>query len=310
MQGVIVASKSFGYGVDKEQIYTLFHGYELEPIFTSLKEAGKTLSEVSGLIIGTEQVTRSIFDLAKCLKVIVKYGIGIDNIDTLAAREHGVQVLNLPGINSATVAEMALGLILAVARRIPEGDRVIRRGEWQGLIGTNVIGKTLGVIGTGSIGCCLARQVVGLEMTVLGYDIQPNDDFLALGGRYVPLKHLLESADIISIHLPLNEQTHHFIDKAKLALIKQSAFLINTSRGQVVDEQALLEALMAGRLAGAALDVFEYEPAPLKGLLEMEKVVLTPHIGAYTEETLRRMDNACLSVLSKALREEVERAYK
>lgn len=303
MNRVLVASKSFGYGADTKQLQALFQQYGLEPSFIPLRDAGEKLGDFDGLVIGTEKLTRDLFARAKRLKVVIKYGVGIDNIDALAAREFGVRVLNLPGINSVTVAEMALGLMLAAARRISEGDRVIRNGHWEGLIGTSVVGKTLGVIGTGSIGCSLARLVSGLEMNILGYDIQHNHDFLASGGRYVPLDQLLESADIISLHLPLNEQTRHFMDVEKLARVKKGAYLINTSRGQVVDEEALLEALKCGRIAGAALDVFEQESSPLNGLKEMDNVVFTPHIGAYTEETLRRMDDACLSALSKALQE-------
>jgi phosphoglycerate dehydrogenase-like enzyme len=235
------------------------------------------------------------------LRAVVKYGVGIDNIDTLAASEHGVRVLNLPGINAVTVAEMTLGLMLAVARRITAGDRSVRAGRWEGLIGTDVVGKTLGIVGTGAVGCSLARMVSGLGMMVLGLDPVENPDFLAAGGRYVPLDRILELSDFLSLHLPLNERTVHFVDGKTLARMKHGAFLINTSRGKLVDESALMDSLSSGRLGGASLDVFEKEPPSQKELLSMENVVFTPHIAAYTEETLRRMDDACLATLSKAL---------
>jgi D-3-phosphoglycerate dehydrogenase len=298
---ILISSKSFGYGANKEKLHELIRGHGLEPSFLPLSAATHCLENFEGLIIGTEQLTRDLFAKAERLRAVVKYGVGLDNIDAVAAREFGVHVLNLPGINSATVAEMALGLMLDAARRISEGDRLIRRGAWKGLIGTGVIGKTLGVIGTGSIGCSLARLVAGLQMTVLGYDLHPNEEFLAAGGRYAQLDELLRAADFVSIHLPLTERTRHFMDGSKLAQLKKSAFLINTSRGQVVDEVALRDALAGARIAGAALDVFDHEPAPLEGLALMDNVVLTPHIGAYVEETLRRMDEACLSALSNAL---------
>jgi phosphoglycerate dehydrogenase-like enzyme len=303
MNCVIVASKSFGYGADKAQISDLFNKYGLEPVFAPLKKAGGDLARAHGIIVGTEKITCSTFDGAPKLKAVVKYGVGIDNIDIRAAREHGVQVLNLPGINSITVAEMALGLMLAVSRRIAAGDRSVRAGKWEGLIGTDVVGKNLGIVGTGAVGCALAKMVSGLGMTVLGYDPVENQDFSSAGGRYVVLDCLLDSSDFISLHLPLNDTTVHFIDGKKLAQMKKGAILINTSRGRLVDESALLVALSNGRLAGASLDVFEQEPPARKELLSLENAVFTPHIAAYTEETLRRMDHACLATLKSALQD-------
>jgi phosphoglycerate dehydrogenase-like enzyme len=165
------------------------------------------------------------------------------------------------------------------------------------------VGKTLGIVGTGAVGCSLARMVSGLGMTVLGFDPLENPDFLTAGGSYVPLDRILEASDFLSLHLPLNEQTFHFVDGKTLARMKQGAILINTSRGKLVDEAALMEALSSGKLGGASLDVFEKEPPERKDLLSMENAVFTPHIAAYTEETLRRMDDACLSALSDALQD-------
>jgi phosphoglycerate dehydrogenase-like enzyme len=302
MHFVIVASKSFGLGAERSQLEALFHRYEIEPFFTPLKNAAGALARAQGLIIGTEPVTLSTFEEATNLRAVVKYGVGIDNIDTAAARERGVSIRNLPGVNAGTVAEMALGLMLAVARRIPAGDRLVRAGGWEGLVGTDVVGKTLGILGTGAIGCSLARLVSGLRMTILGFDPVENAEFPEVGGRYVPLDALLESADFVSLHLPLNDQTEHLVDARMLARMKKGAILINTSRGGVVDQAALLEALANGRLRGAGLDVFEREPPLPVELQAAQDAVYTPHIGAYTEETLRRMDEACISSLSSALR--------
>lgn len=304
MHCVMVASRSFGYGAEADQLHALFEKYQLEPVFTSLEEAGSALAQAEGLIIGTEMITRSTFTAATSLRAVVKYGVGIDNIDTGAARERGVQVLNLPGINAVTVAEMTLALILAVARRITEGDRSVRAGKWERLLGINVAGKTLGIVGTGAVGCSLAKMVSGLRMTVLGFDPIKNPDFLAAGGRYVDLDCLLTSADFLSLHLPLNDKTFHFIDAKTLARMKEGAVLINASRGKLVDESALAEALASGKLGGASLDVFEKEPPVQSQLMDLENAVFTPHIAAYTKETLRRMDDACLTALSKALETE------
>jgi phosphoglycerate dehydrogenase-like enzyme len=298
---ILVDSRTFGKGAQKEQLYSLFRARSLEPTFLPMEDAAEIINEFDGLIIGTSKVTRDILAKARRLRVIIKYGVGIDNIDAAAAREYGVKILNLPGINSLTVAELSLGMMLAVARNIVKADRGLRNGKYEGFIGSNVIGKTLGIIGTGSIGCALAQMVSGLGMTILGYDVIHNPSFTTSGGEYVTLDHLLKSADFISLHLPLTQQTIHFMDQKKLGCMKKGAFLINTSRGKVVDEHALIEVLAAGQIAGAALDVFENEASALKDLFMMENVVVTPHIGAYTNETLRRMDEACISALSSAL---------
>ena len=298
---ILVDSRTFGKGAQKEQLYSLFRAYSLEPTFLSMEDAAEIISEFDGLIIGTSKVTRNILAKARRLRVIIKYGVGIDNIDTAAARKYGVKIMNLPGINSQAVAELALGMMFAVARKITVGDRAIRNGNYEGIIGTSVVGKTLGIIGTGSIGCALAQMVSGLGMTILGYDVVHNPSFTTSGGEYVTLDYLLKSADFISLHLPLTQQTIHFMDREKLGCMKKGAFLINTSRSRVIDEQALMEVLTTGQLAGAALDVFENKPPTLKNLFMMENVVVTPHIGAYTNETLRRMDEACISALSSAL---------
>ncbi len=301
MDCVIVASKSFGYGIEKEELLGVFHKYHMDPVFVLLKDARSVLPRARGIIVGTDKVTRETFDSAPCLEVVVKYGVGIDNIDTASARERGIRVLNLPGINSSTVAEMALGLMLAVARKIAAGDRMMRSGAWEGLIGSDVVGKTLGIVGTGAIGCTLAGMVCGLNMAVLGYDRIENPDFTRNGGTYVTLEHLLETSNYVSIHLPLNDETFHFFNSERLARMKRGAILVNTSRGPLVDELALIKALSSGRLSGASLDVFEKEPPEPSELMRRDDTVLTPHIAAYTEETLRRMDEACLSALSGAL---------
>lgn len=299
---VLVASKSFGYGASRESLHELFRKYSLTPIFSPLENNLDHINDFDGIIIGTSKVTRELLARAHCLRAIIKYGVGIDNIDVAAAKEHGIQVLNLPGINAQAVAELALGLMFAVSRKVVWGDRSIRSGKWEGLIGSSVAGKTLGVIGTGAIGCNLVRLASGLQMTVLGFDIAQNPTFIEIGGQYVDLGVLLSSADFVSLHLTLNPQTMHFIDQEKLSQMKAGAFLINTSRGKVVDEYALVEALRNGLIGGAALDVFENEPPTSTDLIEMENVVSTPHIGAYTDETLRSMDKTCVSILSSALR--------
>lgn len=301
MYSVLVASRSFGRGTEREVLTDQFHRLDLNPTYLALSDAVPQLAEFEGLIVGTEHITYEILCQAKRLRVVVKYGVGTDNIDVESARLRGVQVLNLPAVNATTVAEMALAMILALARRIPAADRAVRQGRWERLIGSNVVGKTLGIIGTGSIGCSLARMVSGLSMTVIGSDVIENPDFVVAGGHYVAPSELLARSDFVTLHLPLNDETVHYLNDARLALMKRDSYLINTSRGKIVDESAVARALSEGRLAGAALDVFASEPLGSSPLVGLESTVLTPHISAYTLETLREMDSLCLSTLSNAL---------
>lgn len=310
MYKILVASKSFGYGAQKDDLLQLFAKHACSPEFSPLDEVDQKLDTFDGIIIGTAKVNRDLFQKAKRLKAIIKYGAGTDNIDKTAAQEYSIQVLNLPSINCETVAEMALGLMFSVARRIVEGDRCIRNGTWKRLLGFPVRGKTLGVIGTGAIGRALIQMISGLYMRILAYDIIHNKDIPKYGVTYVELDDLLKQSDFVSLHVPLNETTFHLIGSKELNVMKKEAFLINTSRGPVIDEKALYEALKNKKIAGAALDVFEVQPPFENPLLDLDNVVCTPHIAAYTEETLRQMDVECVTILSRALEKEGRRGSR
>jgi D-3-phosphoglycerate dehydrogenase len=299
---ILVCSTSFGYGAHPDELRDLFSSYSLAPTFLPLEEAEDCLDDFEGIIIGTSKLTRRLLEKARQLRVIVKFGVGTDNIDLEAAQELGIEVRNLPGVNAQAVAELALGLMLSLARKITTGDRSLRAGNWQRPVGHSVCGKTLGIVGTGSIGTALARLVSGLEMTVLGYDLFPSEHFEAAGGRYVTLDELLSRSDFLSLHLSLTAETAHFMNQERIGRMKAGAFLINTARGGVVDEAALKMYLKNGHLGGAGLDVFESEPPQLGELAELDQVVCTPHIAAYTQETLRRMDQVCVATLAEALR--------
>jgi phosphoglycerate dehydrogenase-like enzyme len=301
---VLVASRSFGRGASRKELEELLRQHGLNPVFSSIDQAGESIGECEGIIIGTEQAGAALFDRSKVLKAIIKYGVGTDNIDARAAEQRGIKVLSLPEINSAAVAEMALGLMLACARKIVEGDRALRNRKADRPVGVPVRGKTLGLLGTGAIGMALVQMVSGLEMSVLAYDIKPNPELVDLGGRYLPRKKLLEDSDFLSIHLPLNDRTFHSIGAQELSSMKPGAILINTSRGGVVDEEALYAALVKKKIGGAALDVFETKLPWKSKILSLKNVVCTPHIAAYTDETLRSMDAACVSTLSRALEEQ------
>ena len=304
MRRILVASRTFGYGAGDENLKQLFDKYHLNAQFLSLKEADQRLSEYEGLILGTDKFTRHHFESSKSLRVICKYGVGTDNIDMDAAETHGVKILNLPGINCNAVAEMALGLMVSAARRIAEGDRLIRKGGWEQLMGFSLKGKTLGIIGTGAIGMTLAQMVIGFEMKILAYDIKQNETLSNYGGEYVIFKDLLRKSDFITLHVPFNNKTFHLLGEKEFTQMKKEAILINTSRGPIIDEKALCDALKAKKLAGAGLDVFEVEPPFEREILKLDNVVCTPHISAYTHETLRRMDEASVTAVSRALEDQ------
>lgn len=304
MRRILVASRTFGYGAGDENLKRLFEKYHLNAQFLPLKEADQRLSEYEGLILGTDKFTRHHFENSKSLRVICKYGVGTDNIDMDAAKTHGVKILNLPDINCNAVAEMALGLMFSAARRIAEGDRLIRKGGWEQLMGFSLKGKTLGIIGTGAIGMTLAQMVIGFEMKILAYDIKQNETLSNYGGEYVSFKDLLRKSDFITLHVPFNNKTFHLLGEKEFTQMKKEAILINTSRGPIIDEKALCDALKAKKLAGAGIDVFEVEPPFESEILKLDNVVCTPHISAYTHETLRRMDEASVTAVSRALEDQ------
>lgn len=240
-------------------------------------------------------ITAAIMDGAPRLKVIAKHGAGVDNIDVEAATKRGIPVVYTPFANTDAVADHTIGLMLSVAKRIAEADRALKLGSGWGvryeLIGTDVAHKTLGIVGLGRIGGTVAKRARGFEMRVLAYDPYVSAEKAALmGAELVDLETLLRSSDFVTVHVPLTEETRRLIGRLELGLMKKGAFLINTSRGEVVDEAALVEALSKGRLSGAALDVLEREPAePDNPLVRMDSVVVTPHMAAHTRETLRNM---------------------
>ncbi len=249
---------------------------------------------VALIVRSATRVTRAVIESAAHLEVVARAGVGVDNIDLEAATEHGVVVMNAPAGNTTTTAELAIALLCALARHVPRADRAVRSGGWRnkaGLMGTELADKILGVIGLGRIGRAVAERGRGLCMHVVACD-----PYLALqrspveGVELVELDELLARADFVTLHVPLNESTHHLLDRRRLSLLKPGARLINCARGGLVDERALLEALESGRVRGAALDVLEQEPpAPGHPLLAREDVILTPHLGASSDEAQRNV---------------------
>lgn len=233
-------------------------------------------------------ITRDMIEKADKCKIIARVGVGLDNVDQVAAKEKNIRVINAAEGAMNAVAELVLGFMLTLSRQTGRGDRAIRNGQWlkSELKGTELRGKYLGIIGLGNIGKRLGRLARGLNMNIIGYDVVPIDEEFAkeVGLMKADLDTLLQSSDYISIHVPLLDSTYHLLNAQKMSTMKKTAKIINTSRGGVVDEDALYEAIKNGNLGGAALDVFEKEPAVGNKLTELENVILTPHIGAQTKE--------------------------
>ena len=233
-------------------------------------------------------ITKEMIEKADNCKIIARVGVGLDNVDQEAAKIKNIRVINAVEGAMNAVAELVLGLMLSLARQTTRGDRAIRDGKWlkKELKGTELRGKYLGIIGLGNIGKRLARLARALNMNIIGYDVMPIDEEFAkeVGLMKADLNTLLQSSDYISIHVPLLDSTYHLLDAEKMSTMKKTAKIINTSRGGVVDEDALYEAIKNGTLGGAALDVFEEEPATGNKLAELDNVILTPHIGAQTKE--------------------------
>ena len=252
------------------------------------------------------RITKEMIDRADSCKIIARVGVGLDNVDQDAARARNIRVINAVEGAMNAVAELVLGLMLSLARQTARGDRAIREGRWlkKELKGTELKGKYLGIIGLGNIGKRLARLARALNMNKIGYDVIPIDAEFSkeVGLMKADLDTLLQSSDYVSIHVPLLDSTYHLIDAKRIASMKDTAKVINTSRGGVVDEDALYEALKAGTLGGAALDVFEKEPATQNRLAELDNVILTPHIGAQTGEAQSLAANVIAEKIVQILR--------
>jgi len=234
------------------------------------------------------KMTRELVAKADKCKIIARVGIGLDNIDQEAAKEKNIRVINAVEGAITAVAELVIGLMISMAREIPRADREIRNGNWikKELMGSELKGKYLGIVGLGNIGKRLGRLARALNMNIIGYDVVPIDDEFSkeVGLMKADLDTLLSSADYVSFHVPLLDSTRHMINAEKLKMMKNTARIINTSRGGVIDEEALYNSLKDGSLAGAALDVFEVEPATENKLITLPNFIATPHTGAQTKE--------------------------
>lgn len=261
------------------------------------REIIRGVKKAEGLIsMLNDAIDKEVIAAAPNLKIIANYAAGFNNIDLKAAFERGIVVTNTPGVLTETTADLTWALILAVARRIPEAEQLVRSGKWTGwaptqFLGSDVHGKTLGIIGMGRIGKAVARRASGFSMKVIYTSRHrlPMEEEKQLSAQYRPLSQVLSEADFVSLHTPLTPETYHFMNEKALHQMKPTAFLINTARGPIVDEKALIRALKERRIAGAGLDVFEEEPSVPSRLRKFKNVVLLPHIGSASVETRIRM---------------------
>jgi len=269
----------------------------------SSEEVKKMIKGCDGYIAGVDKIDRDALENADRLKVISRYGVGVDNIDLNAAKEKGIIVTNTPGANSVSVAELAIALMLSLARNIPASTVDTRAGKWPRINGITLQGKTVGIIGLGAVGKAVAERLLGFQVKLLAYEPYPDltfakEHFVEL----LSLNEVLQQSDFITLHLPLLPTTKGLVDSLFLSKMKKGAYLVNTARGELISETALLEALQSGHLAGAALDVFTKEPPdPTNPLIQLPQVIVTPHSGAHTDGATNTMGwialNDCLSVL-------------
>lgn len=274
------------------------------------EELAEAVKGIDGLLcLLTDTIDEDLLDVNPALKVIANYAVGYNNIDIKACTERGIPVSNTPGVLTDTTADFAWTLLMVTARRVVEADRFTRAGKYKGwgpmmFLGGDIYGKTLGVIGMGRIGQSFAKRARGFNMNVIYYDAyrRTSEEEKKWGIKYKEIDTLLEEADFVSLHVPLIPETEHLIGEKELKLMKKTAYLINTARGPIVDEKALMEALKNGEIAGAGLDVYEEEPELASGLTELDNVTLAPHIASASIETRTKMAEMAVENLLAGLK--------
>ncbi len=258
----------------------------------SADELKKEIGQYDALIVrGRTKVTREIIEAGKKLKVIGRAGVGVDNIDIEAAQENGITVVNAPSATTTAVAELAMGMVFALAREIPRADASMKRGEWlkKEFMGVELYGKTLGIIGFGRIGSTIGQMAAAMGMRIMACCLfRLPETIRIIGGELLMMDEIIEKSDFITIHTPLTDETRGMINAEAIARMKDGVYLVCTARGGIIDEHALLEALNSGKVAGVALDVFETEPPVFQELINHPRVIATPHMAGQTNEAQRR----------------------
>ncbi len=298
-----------GLGKIREACNVRLWGNETPPSKTTII---REVTHCKGLLcLLTDPIDAEVIEAGKDLRVISQYAVGVDNVDLAAATEKGIPVGHTPGVLTEATADMTFALLMAIARRIPEGIEKVKAGQWRtwepmGLLGTDVWGATLGIVGLGRIGTAVARRARGFAMRILYHDPQRHPGLEEkLGLVYASLEDLLTQSDFVSLHCPLNEETQHLIDEEALEQMDASAMLINAARGPIVDTEALMHALREGQIAGAALDVTDPEPLPADHpLLKLSNCIVVPHVASATVSARNRMATMAAENLLAGLRGE------
>lgn len=291
---ILVTPRSFGKGDEtvRKQLEDSVKEvrYNSRGRSLSAEELRAEVSDIDGIIAGVDEIDASVFAAATHLRVIARYGVGVDNVDLQAAQEHGVIVTNTPGANTEAVAELTIGFFFALARSIPYINQAVHTGGWPSIQGSEIAGKTVGLLGFGKIGQSVAHRALALGCTVVAYDPYI-DQTIATSHhvRFAPLNEVVAAAHFLSLHLPLTAETHGLVNRALLEQVQPGCFLINTARGELVVEQDLLWALDTGHLRGAALDAMSEEPPRNHPFQQRDDTILTSHTGAHTVEAAMNM---------------------
>ena len=277
--------------------YELMHNPYGRPM--TPEELRPLLKGIDAVAAGVDQWFPPAFDEADRLKVLARHGAGMDCVDVAECTKHGIVVANIPGANAEAVADMSFALMLAVARHVPEGERTTKAGQWINTYGVDVYGATLGLFGMGRIGKGVARRGRGFNMRILAYDPYFDERFAAEVGveRAASLEQVMREADFVSIHAPLSDQTRKIINADRIGLMKPTAVLVNTARGAIIDEEALADALEAGRIFGAGLDVYATEPPTQSRLLKCQRAITMPHNSSNTPGALRAMGDGVVDAI-------------
>ncbi|MBC8264268.1 MAG: phosphoglycerate dehydrogenase [Anaerolineales bacterium] len=306
---VLVTARSFRQtpGRHKELLEQSGHQVVESPLDRPLKEAEmvELISDVDGAILGLDEVTAKVIEAGRQLKVLSRYGVGVDKVDLEAATAAGVVVTNTPGTNHIAVAELTLGLMLSLARRVPQHNRSVKEGSWARVRGTELAGKTLGIVGLGWISREVIRRASTFDMRIVVQTRYPDQELAdQYGVEYLSLERLLKEADFVSLHCTVAPERADLIGEKELRAMEPTSYLINTARGGLVDEEALLVALQEGWIAGAAMDAFREEPAAASPLVSLDNFIATPHIGAATYESILRMGTLAVENALQVLRGE------
>jgi D-3-phosphoglycerate dehydrogenase len=303
MNKVLIGSRSFGKYSSAGLKILEENGFvvkklELGPLVEEKLIQILAQEEPQVYICGAEHLSEKVLLTTKELKLIVKHGVGVDNIDLDVATRLGIAVANMPSTNTDSVADFTVMLILALVRKLYRAVCSTKSGGWEAFIGNEIRSIVVGLVGTGKIGKEVAKRLYSFGAQIIAYDLVEDSVFREhYNIRYVALEELLRNADIISLHLPLTPQTRHIISYKELSLMKRTAYIVNTARGELIDETALYQVLKSNLIAGAALDVYAKEPPYGSPLLLLDNVIATPHIAAYTVEAMERMDTKCADTI-------------